>query len=316
MKKILILLINISLISNIFSLEIKTKDLETQRVLETLVEIRNELSNRASKSAYGKEFNKLTPEEIIDSNFVEAFNEVTKSHLLNPMAKAPSVESYFHLKDESLKRKPAFIFTLVTTAMAALGIYWLINDISDLSKEYKSLPEDKGSFGEFLSYNKGKVALIGVESLLIFTPAIGAAIKVGIHTPQAISKVVVGTQKVYGIKSASAGSVSASRVSKGEFRDYAKFYQVVVGSKIKKSIGQRLAWAEGAIGPRYFSSVENAFKHYLKHRKEFPEFKNAVEYVRYAHKFMKNPPKGTLIGISSKKIKILSFIMKNLIFLQ
>ena len=42
------------------------------------------------------------------------------------------------------------------------------------------------------------------------------------------------------------------------------------------------------------TSVENAYGHWQKHGAEFPEYKNAKQYVEAAHKFVTNPPDGTL----------------------
>jgi len=42
------------------------------------------------------------------------------------------------------------------------------------------------------------------------------------------------------------------------------------------------------------SAVENAFGHFKKHGKEFPQYKNAKQYVEGAHDFINNPPSGTL----------------------
>ncbi len=42
------------------------------------------------------------------------------------------------------------------------------------------------------------------------------------------------------------------------------------------------------------TSAENAFKHWQKHRSEFPELQNAKQYVEGAWKFLNDPPKGTL----------------------
>lgn len=38
----------------------------------------------------------------------------------------------------------------------------------------------------------------------------------------------------------------------------------------------------------------NAQHHFDKHGKEFPEFKSSLEYVKFTHEFMINPPDGTL----------------------
>ena len=42
------------------------------------------------------------------------------------------------------------------------------------------------------------------------------------------------------------------------------------------------------------TSVENAYGHWTKHGAEFPEYKNAKQYVEAAHTFVSAPPKGTL----------------------
>jgi RHS repeat-associated protein len=50
-------------------------------------------------------------------------------------------------------------------------------------------------------------------------------------------------------------------------------------------------------GTKKFSPVENAFNHWKKHAKEFPEFHNAKEYVSGAQKFVSSPPPGTLTKV-------------------
>ena len=52
------------------------------------------------------------------------------------------------------------------------------------------------------------------------------------------------------------------------------------------------------------SAVKNAFGHWKKHRNEFPEVNNALEYVEKAHAFMKNPPSETLIKIRANGEKV------------
>jgi RHS repeat-associated protein len=64
-----------------------------------------------------------------------------------------------------------------------------------------------------------------------------------------------------------------------------------------------------AIGPIWSSTqnktaVQNAFDHWVKHRAEFPEFTNAKQYVEGAHKFIKNPPPGTLTKTRSNGEKL------------
>lgn len=49
-------------------------------------------------------------------------------------------------------------------------------------------------------------------------------------------------------------------------------------------------WSKGKQG----NPVQNAFDHYKKHGNEFPEYKNAKQYVEGAKDFVTNPPPGTL----------------------
>ena len=39
---------------------------------------------------------------------------------------------------------------------------------------------------------------------------------------------------------------------------------------------------------------ENAEAHWVKHRREFPEYRSAQEYIAGAHQFLRGPPAGTL----------------------
>ncbi|HEJ1087988.1 TPA: hemagglutinin repeat-containing protein [Serratia marcescens] len=43
--------------------------------------------------------------------------------------------------------------------------------------------------------------------------------------------------------------------------------------------------------------VSNAYGHWDKHKKEFPEFQNSKQYVEAAHSFVNNPPPGTLVKV-------------------
>jgi filamentous hemagglutinin len=42
------------------------------------------------------------------------------------------------------------------------------------------------------------------------------------------------------------------------------------------------------------TAVENAYGHWTKHKIEFPEYQNSVQYVKGAQDFVSNPPLGTL----------------------
>ncbi|MGM7884549.1 VENN motif pre-toxin domain-containing protein, partial [Yersinia enterocolitica] len=43
--------------------------------------------------------------------------------------------------------------------------------------------------------------------------------------------------------------------------------------------------------------VPNAYGHWDKHKREFPEFQNSKQYVEAAHSFVNNPPPGTLVKV-------------------
>lgn len=57
-----------------------------------------------------------------------------------------------------------------------------------------------------------------------------------------------------------------------------------------QSVNKHGLWSKG----QYKKSVQNAFSHFKKHRTEFPELKNGIEYVEAAHDFITSPPLGTL----------------------
>ncbi len=56
----------------------------------------------------------------------------------------------------------------------------------------------------------------------------------------------------------------------------------------------------------------NALSHWNKHRKEFPEYKTAAEYVAAAHRFIKTPPPGTLRKFENNGDKLLYLPKLNL----
>jgi RHS repeat-associated protein len=50
---------------------------------------------------------------------------------------------------------------------------------------------------------------------------------------------------------------------------------------------------------------ENAFGHWQKHGSQFPQFGNAKQYVEGAHRFLANPPPGTLIKVRPNGERVL-----------
>ena len=83
--------------------------------------------------------------------------------------------------------------------------------------------------------------------------------------------------------------------------------QTPTGSGAAANIGAGIGLAATFIGPggeteeaaqgasRLWSKgVKNAFQHWIKHGKEFPNLQNAKQYVEAAQEFVTNPPPGTL----------------------
>ena len=71
-------------------------------------------------------------------------------------------------------------------------------------------------------------------------------------------------------------------------------------SKVMGKIKYPKLWSLG----KHKNSVKNAFGHYKKHGKEFPDINNAVEYVEKAHGFMRTPPAGTLSKVRANGEKV------------
>ncbi len=44
---------------------------------------------------------------------------------------------------------------------------------------------------------------------------------------------------------------------------------------------------------RTLTAEQNAEAHWRKHRREFPEYRSAEEYIEGAHRFLRGPPEGT-----------------------
>jgi RHS repeat-associated protein len=62
------------------------------------------------------------------------------------------------------------------------------------------------------------------------------------------------------------------------------------GEGAEAAAGTSKLWSEG----KGLSAVKNAFQHWLKHGKEFPNLQNAKQYLEAAQEFVTNPPPGTL----------------------
>jgi filamentous hemagglutinin len=45
------------------------------------------------------------------------------------------------------------------------------------------------------------------------------------------------------------------------------------------------------------TNIENAYGHWEKHKSEFPEYQNSLEYVKATKEFLNNPPKNSMIKV-------------------
>jgi hypothetical protein len=94
------------------------------------------------------------------------------------------------------------------------------------------------------------------------------------------------------IESLEDGGKYTKELVDGAVRDGAL---AVVGGAIGRSLG-----AQNASKPPIWTStkdrtaIQNAFYHFQKHRGEFPEYPNAMQYAKGARDFVTTPPAGTL----------------------
>ncbi|HWQ31399.1 MAG TPA: RHS repeat-associated core domain-containing protein [Blastocatellia bacterium] len=105
------------------------------------------------------------------------------------------------------------------------------------------------------------------------------------------------------------GSVGGDKVQIGQqfdvtnYRDYQQvaWVQVVYENEVPSednsddTVGNLMQIAGIWTPTRRLSGVRNAWEHWLKHRKEFPNLRNAVEYVKEARKFLDKPPSTALV---------------------
>ncbi len=65
---------------------------------------------------------------------------------------------------------------------------------------------------------------------------------------------------------------------------------VMEGTAVSGAAVAGAIWTRGRLG----NPVQNAFSHWRKHGVEFPEYANAKQYVEGTHRFVSEPPQGTL----------------------
>lgn len=124
-----------------------------------------------------------------------------------------------------------------------------------------------------------------ISTILDFMPYVG--------TGKAVGELIFGVDPVTGEE--------ISRIV-AAFGIVGSFVPIPGAAKVGKFVGQAIASAskgKKAIWStnKLLDSIKNAYSHYLQHGAEFPELKNAKEYVEAAHKFVTNPPAGTLTKV-------------------
>jgi RHS repeat-associated protein len=102
----------------------------------------------------------------------------------------------------------------------------------------------------------------------------------------------------YGV--AMFGALTAGEVSAGKM--------VKIGDTVRDA--SKPIWTLG----RYGDAIKNAYYgHWAKHQSEFPEFRNAKEYVEGTYNFIKNSPEGALSGFRKNGDKLVYEVKNNIL---
>jgi hypothetical protein len=168
------------------------------------------------------------------------------------------------------------------TLMAAFilfNAYNIYHDSGKLNEKYQKYKKETGkSYIEFLKDHPYDVVRLTVEATSQMLPVvkyIGKAFK--LTTKEAVK--LVAAAKKLGLK------------SQDKITEFAKFSATMLGtSSAVRNNSETEAWS----GANKFNGVENAFKQWEKHSKNFPELRNAKEYVDLARNFVTYPPAGTI----------------------
>ncbi|UFH53659.1 RHS repeat-associated core domain-containing protein [Spirosoma sp. KNUC1025] len=101
---------------------------------------------------------------------------------------------------------------------------------------------------------------------------------------------------------------------------YLDFYTLVTGKEFSTDNDVSWGWRLGGLFPlvseikkagkiwtstKRFSSVQNAYEHWSKHKADFPQFNNAAEYVQGTFQFLTSPPRGALSKIRANGEKVI-----------
>jgi hypothetical protein len=149
----------------------------------------------------------------------------------------------------------------------------ILPDFENIDWSEFALGFNAGSISERLSEAPGDIRYAVASIVADFLPFVG--------TGKSVYELVMGIDPITGENVGrvwAAAGLGASMIPGGK--------GALKGVKIWSSTTKR-------------SSVKNAYKHFQKHSSEFPEFRNAKEYVDAARNFIKIAPEGAL----SKKLK-------------
>ncbi|WP_322920535.1 WXG100-like domain-containing protein [Nocardioides renjunii] len=158
-----------------------------------------------------------------------------------------------------------------------------------------------------LAIEIGATAVVsGVLSVVTFGGA--AAVGAGVATARAIScarKIisVLAALKAFRVVAVMARTLPKIRGIRTALK---KFQNIRAVRRAAKKIDKQL-WSPG----KWKSNPKNAYKHFQKHKDEFPGVNNAKEYVDAAKKFMTDPPAGTYTRVREPGGDILRYDPKS-----
>jgi hypothetical protein len=158
-----------------------------------------------------------------------------------------------------------------------------------------------------LAIEIGATAVIsGALSFVTFGGA--AAVGAGVAVQRAISCARAIIKALMALKAVRAIAVMARTLPKirGIRSALKKFQNIRAVRRAAKGIDKQL-WSPG----KWKSNPKNAYKHFNKHKNEFPDIKNAKEYVESAKKFMTDPPAGTYTRVREPGGDILRYDPKS-----
>ncbi|GAB3016642.1 hypothetical protein GCM10011376_03670 [Nocardioides flavus (ex Wang et al. 2016)] len=158
-----------------------------------------------------------------------------------------------------------------------------------------------------LAIEIGATAVIsGIASFVTFGGA--AVVGGGVATARAVSCARNIIKALVALKAVRAVAVMARTLPKvrGIRTALKKFQTIRAVRRSAKNVDKQL-WSPG----RFRSNPKNAFKHFKKHKDEFPELKNSKEYVEAAKKFMTDPPAGTYTRVREPGGDILRYDPKS-----